>query len=62
MCIRDSIYTSGTTGKPKGAVHFHHDFPCSTECYAKKVLGLPEDDVFLSVSRLFFGCLSLIHI
>lgn len=49
------LFTSGTTGKPKGAVHFHHDFPFSTECYAKQVLGLNEDDVFVSVSRLFFG-------
>ncbi len=49
------LFTSGTTGKPKGAVHFHHHFPFSTECYAKQVLGLREDDVFVAVSRLFFG-------
>jgi benzoate-CoA ligase family protein len=49
------LFTSGTTGKPKGAVHFHHDFPYNTECYPKHVLKLREDDVFLSVSRLFFG-------
>ena len=49
------LFTSGTTGKPKGAVHFHHDFAYSTECYPTQVLGLREDDVFLSVSRLFFG-------
>ncbi len=49
------LFTSGTTGKPKGAVHFHGDFPWNTERYAKKVLGLDQDDVFVSVSRLFFG-------
>ncbi|MDQ3032457.1 MAG: benzoate-CoA ligase family protein [Myxococcota bacterium] len=49
------LFTSGTTGKPKGAVHFHHDFPYNTELYPKQVLQLREDDVFLSVSRLFFG-------
>lgn len=49
------LFTSGTTGKPKGAVHFHRHFAYSTECYAKNVLGLNEDDVFVSVSRLFFG-------
>ena len=49
------LFTSGTTGKPKGAVHYHHHFPFSTECYPKRVLKLNEDDVFVSVSRLFFG-------
>lgn len=49
------LFTSGTTGRPKGAVHFHHDFPFNTEVFAKGVLGLRRDDVFVSVSRLFFG-------
>lgn len=49
------LFTSGTTGKPKGAVHFHHDFAWNIELYPKHVLRLREDDVFLSVSRLFFG-------
>ncbi|MEM6958757.1 MAG: benzoate-CoA ligase family protein [Myxococcota bacterium] len=49
------LFTSGTTGKPKAAVHFHRHFAYNTEHYAKATLGLREDDVFVSVSRLFFG-------
>lgn len=49
------LFTSGSTGKPKAAVHFHHDFPYNTECYAKQVLGLMPDDVTLSVPKLYFG-------
>jgi benzoate-CoA ligase family protein len=49
------LFTSGSTGKPKGAVHLHHDFPYNTECYARQVLGMREDDVTIAVSKLFFG-------
>ncbi len=49
------LFTSGSTGKPKAAVHFHHDFPYNTECYAKGVLGITRGDRTTAVSRLYFG-------
>lgn len=49
------LYTSGSTGFPKAAIHRHVDFVFSTETYALPVLGLTEDDVTVSVSKLFFG-------
>jgi benzoate-CoA ligase len=49
------LFTSGSTGKPKAAVHMHHDFAFNTECYAKRVLNMVEDDVTLGVPKLFFG-------
>lgn len=49
------LFTSGSTGKPKAAVHRQQDLPWNTERYAKQVLGLREDDVTLSVPKLFFG-------
>ncbi|HEV2800832.1 MAG TPA: benzoate-CoA ligase family protein [Pyrinomonadaceae bacterium] len=49
------LFTSGSTGHPKGAVHLHHDLPFNTECYAKRVLGINEDDLTVSVPKLFFG-------
>ncbi len=49
------LFTSGSTGKPKAAVHFHHDFPYNTECYAKQVLMMAKSDVTLGVPKLFFG-------
>jgi benzoate-CoA ligase family protein len=49
------LFSSGSTGKPKGCVHSAGDFVFNTEAYAKGVLGIREDDVTLSVPRLFFG-------
>jgi len=49
------LFTSGSTGKPKAAVHLQHDLPFNCECYAKQVLRMREDDVTLSVPKLFFG-------
>jgi benzoate-CoA ligase len=49
------LFTSGSTGRPKAAVHLQHDLPWNTERYAKEVLGIREDDVTVSVPKLFFG-------
>jgi benzoate-CoA ligase len=49
------LFTSGSTGHPKAAVHLQHDLPYNTECYAKRVLGVSENDITVSVPKLFFG-------
>jgi benzoate-CoA ligase family protein len=49
------LFTSGSTGHPKAAVHLQHDLPYNTECYAKRVLGVCDADVTVSVPKLFFG-------
>jgi 2-aminobenzoate-CoA ligase len=47
-------FTSGTTGKPKGTMHFHRDLLMIADGYAKEVLGVTPDDVFVGSPPLAF--------
>lgn len=49
------LFSGGTTGRPKAVVQSHGSFVNTTELYAKAALGYHEDDVTMSVPRLFFG-------
>lgn len=49
------LFTSGTTGQSKAAVHSHGHFAFNSEVYAKRFIGIYEQDITLSGPRLFFG-------
>ncbi|HLK25193.1 MAG TPA: benzoate-CoA ligase family protein [Caulobacteraceae bacterium] len=49
------LYTSGSTGRPKAAIHAHASPRLTADLYARGVLGLREDDVVLSVAKLYFA-------
>jgi len=47
-------FTSGTTGSPKATMHFHRDILIIADGYAKEVLGVTPDDVFVGSPPLAF--------
>ncbi|WP_406439709.1 benzoate-CoA ligase family protein [Streptomyces sp. NBC_00631] len=48
-------YTSGTTGRPKGVVHTHTHPAAYHDLIGRRLLGVTQDDVTLSVSKLYFA-------
>jgi benzoate-CoA ligase family protein len=49
------LFSGGTTGRPKAAVQPHRSIVNTCQCYAGQVLCYTEDDVTLSVPKLYFG-------
>jgi 2-aminobenzoate-CoA ligase len=47
-------FTSGTTGVPKATMHFHRDLMAIADGYAREVLGVTPDDVFVGSPPLAF--------
>ncbi|TCD11862.1 AMP-binding protein [Oricola cellulosilytica] len=47
-------FTSGTTGSPKATMHFHRDLLIIADGYAKEVLRVTPDDVFVGSPPLAF--------
>ncbi|MGH1578820.1 AMP-binding protein [Planktotalea sp.] len=47
-------FTSGTTGSPKATMHFHRDLLIVADGYAKEVLNVTPDDVFVGSPPLAF--------
>ncbi|MDI5986215.1 benzoate-CoA ligase family protein [Halomonas sp. M4R5S39] len=47
-------FTSGTTGKPKATVHYHRDLLIIADGYAREVLQVTPDDVFVGSPPLAF--------
>ena len=58
MTGRDDVallgFTSGTTGVPKATMHFHRDILAIADSYAKHVLGVTPDDIFVGSPPLAF--------
>lgn len=47
-------FTSGTTGEPKATMHFHRDLLIIADGYAREVLQVVPDDVFVGSPPLAF--------
>ncbi|MGI3169669.1 AMP-binding protein [Pseudooceanicola sp. C21-150M6] len=47
-------FTSGTTGSPKATMHFHRDILIIADGYAKEVLNVQPEDVFVGSPPLAF--------
>ena len=47
-------FTSGTTGDPKATMHFHRDLLIIADGYAREVLGVTENDIFVGSPPLAF--------
>ncbi|WP_209427421.1 AMP-binding protein [Pararhodobacter sp. SW119] len=47
-------FTSGTTGKPKATMHFHRDILIIADGYAREVLNVTPEDVFVGSPPLAF--------
>ncbi|MGB1390372.1 MAG: AMP-binding protein, partial [Paracoccaceae bacterium] len=47
-------FTSGTTGAPKGTMHFHRDILMIADSYAREVLKVTPEDIFVGSPPLAF--------
>jgi 4-hydroxybenzoate-CoA ligase len=49
------MYTSGSTGDPKGVKHVHSNLMATAKLFGQSVLGIRENDVVHSASKIFFA-------
>jgi 2-aminobenzoate-CoA ligase len=47
-------FTSGTTGEPKATIHFHRDLLIIADSYAKEILAVSPEDIFVGSPPLAF--------